>query len=228
MESISKNGLVPKSGGRTRSIGNKRCAIFLSKGITNSILMYSSLLHHYNSYSGKRGLKAIKYYKEEIKFYNDREKRGLIYEDEQVEKEAMIKALDWIKVIMEYKDFFDYLGDGVYLTISDITDIDSYDEKDCYTTKTIAPEKIKIVLLKNKMTGEIIDFRENVLAYFMSITPIENIIDNIHNLVARTVIKELYNNKLNDIAYYNSNDFEMIEVPIYMYLENNKESNKKR
>lgn len=227
LESISKDGLVPRSGGRTRSIGDKRCAIFLSKGITNSILMYSCLLHHYNSYTGERGLKAIEYYKDEIELYNEREKEVSLLEDELAEKEAIIKAIDWINEIMEYNDFSDYIGEGVYLTISDITDVISNDEKDCYTTKTIPPEKIKIVLLKNKITGEIIDSRENILSYFMSITPIESIIESTHNVVTIKVIKELYNNKINDIAYYNSNNFEMEEVPICMYLANNKENNKK-
>ena len=88
LESISKDGLVPRSGGRTRSIGDKRCAIFLSKGITNSILMYSCLLHHYNSYTGERGLKAIEYYKDEIELYNEREKEVSLLEEELAEKEA--------------------------------------------------------------------------------------------------------------------------------------------
>ena len=149
-----------------------------------------------------------------------------LLKDELAEKEAIIKAVDWINEIMEYKDFSDYIGEGVYLTISGITDVISNDEKDCYTTKTIPPEKIKIVLLKNKITGEIIDSRENILTYFMSITPIESIIESTHNVVTIKVIKELYNKKINDIACYNSNNFEIEEVPICMYLVNNKENNK--
>ena len=54
LESINEKGLVPKRGGRTRSIGDKRNAIFLSLGIKNAILMYGTLLHHYNSYTGNK------------------------------------------------------------------------------------------------------------------------------------------------------------------------------
>lgn len=86
LESISKDALFSRSGGRSRAIGDKRCAIFLSKGITNSILMYSCLLHHYNSYTGEP------YYKDEIELYNEREKEVLLLEDELAEKEAIIKS----------------------------------------------------------------------------------------------------------------------------------------
>lgn len=219
LKSISEMGLVPRRGDRTKNIGDKRCSIFLSKGITNSILMYNSLLHHYNSFTGNNGLKAINFYKERLNYYNKRAEEIPLLEDELEEKEALISAIERINEIMTYKDFFDYIGDGVYLTVSNIIDVNTTSEKDCYTNKIIPPEKIKILILRNKITHEIIDTRESILAYFMSITPIKEIIDNINNIITIKNIKELYNNKIEAITYYNNENFELEEIPIRIYLE---------
>lgn len=222
LESINEYGLIPKSGGRTRSIGDNRCAIFLSQGIQNAILMYCSILYHYNCHSGDLGPKAIEFYKDEIKYYNELAKRIPLDDEDIAEVKAIKKAIEWINQIMEYKDFFEYMGDGVYLSVSNIGDISSSDASDCYTTKSIAAEKVKVVLLKNKETGETIDSRESVLAFFMSVTPIKNIIDSTPNVVTKKIIRDLYEDKLADIEYYNANNFELEEIPIGLYLSNNK------
>lgn len=70
LEGINEYGLLPQNGNRTRSIGDNRCAIFLSQGIQNTILMYCNILNHYIIYSGNSGTKAIKYYKDKIEQYN--------------------------------------------------------------------------------------------------------------------------------------------------------------
>jgi len=228
---INEYGLLPRCGGRTRSIGDKRCATFLSQGIENAILMYSSILYHYNCHSGASGLESIEYYKEGIEEYNILAQKRPLDEEDILEVEAMKKAIEWVQQIMEYKDFFEYMGDGVYLSISDVEDISSIDKRDCYTTKNIAPEKIKVLLLKNKKTGETIDSRESVLAYFMSTIPIKNIIDGTPNIVTKKIVKDLYENKMNDIICYNKTNFELEEVPISLYLANNQkitEMRKKR
>ncbi len=231
LDSICENGLIPKNGSRTRSIGDKRCAVFLSKGVSNAILMYNSLLNHYNTFSGERGIRAINNCKGIIETYHEREKIVPLTQEDTDELEATIKVIDWIEQIMEYKDFYEYIGDGVYLTISNITNVNLDYNKDCYTNEIISPKNIKVVLLKNKQTGEIVDSRENVLSYFMSTIPCEYITSNLHNVVTIKTLKDLYNARKNDIAYYNSDNFEMEEVPIRSYLENNiktKENNKKR
>jgi len=227
LESISKNGLVPNRGGRTSSIGDKRKAIFLSLGIQNAILMYISLLYHYNSYAGDRGLKAIEFYKDKIESYNKLAKRIPLDDKDIAELEEISRVIEWIHQIMGYKDFFEYIGDGVFLTISGITDITKTCPKDCYTDKIISPEKIKVVLLKNKKTGEIVVHREQILAYFMSLIPIESILDSIHNVVTIKIIKDLYDNRLNDIRYYNSDNFEIEEIPIDLYVAKNIKSEEK-
>lgn len=228
LESISKIGLVPKRGGRTRSIGDNRNAIFLSLGIKNAILMYASLLYHYNCYAGKRGLKAIEFYEKKIKMHNERAKRIPLDEEDIAELEALPGVIERIHQIMEYNDFSEYIGDGVCLTISDIADIIMTDPKDCYTEQTISPEKIKVVLLKNKKTGEVIDHREHILAYFMSVTPTESILDGIYNVVTIKIIKDLYDDKINDIRYFNRNNFEIEEVSLDFYVAQKKSEETKK
>lgn len=227
LESIYRNGLIPKSGNRTQSIGDTRCAIFFSKGILNTILMYSSLFHHYNSYTGERGLRIIKHYKDTIEEYRERERTMSLDEDDSNEMKAIIKAIDWIQDLMKFEDFYHYIGDGVYLTIFGIENINSDNEEDCYTNEIVSPENIKVVVLKNKETGEIVDFRENILSYFMSMFSKEDIINNLHNVVTIKNIQELYDMKKDDISYYNSDYFEMIKIPISSYFENDIQKTRK-
>ena len=224
LENISKNGLVPGRGLRTRTVGDKRNAVFLSCGIKNAMLMYSTLLHHYSSFTGNRGLKIIESYQDKFKWYQ--ENKNSLDQDDIAEMKAINEAFVWINEIMKYKSFYEYIEDGVYLTVLEATDVIKTDLMDCYTDQIISPEKIKVVLLKNKETGEILDNREQILAFFMSITPIESIIDNEHNVVTIKNIKDLYENKLNDIRYYNSDNFEIEEVPINLYIDMNKKSKK--
>jgi len=224
LESINEYGLIPQSGGRTRSIGDNRCAVFLSKGIQNTILMYGSILWHYNRHSGDLGFKSIKFREEQLEQYNELLERFPLDEEYNMEFEAIKKSIEWIKQIMSYKNFYEYMGDGVYLSVSNIGNINSIDERDCCITKNIPAEKIKVVLLKNKKTGEIIASRESVLAYFMSITPINNLIDSTPNVITKKIIRDLYHDKLEDIKYYNRNNFELEEMPIYLYLSINKET----
>ena len=116
LNSIGKEGLVPQIGSRTRSIGDNRCAVFLSKGIINSILMYGSLLNHYNNYAGNRGEKAIHRYSERIKYYLTREKEVGLDSEDILELKALQNAIIWIQQIIEYKNFSEYIGDGVLAT----------------------------------------------------------------------------------------------------------------
>lgn len=230
LESICRLGLIPKKGGRTRSIGDNRCGVFLSKGIQNAILMYSSILYHYNSHTGERGEKAIEYYTDRINQYNQNAKEIPLDEEDIAEMKAMNEAIEWIKQIMKYKDFFEYIDDGCYLTISRIDGITEIEPKDCYTNETISPEKIKVVTIKNKKTGKVIDSREKILAYFLSITPMESLIKSTPNVVTKKLITDLYDNKVKDISYYNSNNFEMEEISIKEFLlkKNNKEHDEER
>lgn len=227
LESIASEGLVPKKGSRTRSIGDNRCAVFLSRDISNTILMYDSLLYHFNSFFGKRGVSAINRYQRIIKQYQEQAKCAPLKEEDKKELEAMIEAVDWIRQIMAYKDFNDYLGDGVYLMISDVENINMDNPKDCYTEEKITAENIKVVVLKNRRTGEIVDSRECVLSYFMNIVSCEELLEGIHNVITIKTIKDLYLHRWKEVLYYNRAAFQLEEIPIRRYLET-KEKNKEK
>lgn len=225
LNSIGKQGLVPQIGSRTRSIGDDRCAVFLSKGITNSILMYSSLLNHYNNYAGNRGTRAIHRYNERIEYYLNREKEVGLDSEDVLELKALQNAIIWIQQIIKYKDFSEYIGDGVYLTVSDVRNVNSNDPKDCYMQEAISPEKISVVELVNLDTGQETDSREAILSYFMSITPVERVTEDLHNVVAIHDVAELYRKRASMISYYNTNNFELVETSLDLYLK--KKSQKK-
>jgi len=225
LESINEFGLIPKRGGRTRSIGDNRYAIFLSQGIINTILMYVSVLFHYERHSGDLGRNAIEYYKEKIEDYNNLSKKMTLDEEDIIEIKAIKKAIESTKQIMEYNDFFEYLGDGVYLSVSKADNMNKNDLRDCYTTNNIPAENINIIVLKNKFTGEIIVSRESILTYFMSITPIKNIVGNTSNIITKKIVEDLYLNKLEDMKYYNINNFEINEIPLNLYILNTKKDN---
>lgn len=226
LESISTNGLIPQSGSRTRSIGDKRCAIFLSKGTANAILMFVSFMHHYESFAGEKGMHTIKHYQKIVKEFARKAKVEVLDQEDIEEWEATKQAIHWIEGIMSYESFEAYIGEGVYLSISANVNINDSNEEDCYTKETIPPNKIKVVILRNKETGEVIDCRENVLTYFMSITTSEELLKNVHNVITIKRVKELYEAKQQEIAYYNASNFAIEEIPIALYVANQKRKGK--
>lgn len=230
LENICKNGLLPQKGERTRSAGDNRSAVFLSKGFKNTILMYTSILYHYNSYAGKHGEKAIEFYKNRIKQYEERAKQVPLDEEDIAEMEAINKTIEWIKPFTEYRSFSEYAEDGCYLSISEADDIIESEPTDCYTEKSIPPEKIRVVTIKNRKTGKVIDSREKVLAYFMSMTPMESITNTISNVVTIKLVEDLYRDRADDISYYDFDNFEMEEIPINLYIhkENSKDQDEER
>lgn len=228
LESICENGLIPSRGKRTASIGDKRNAVFLSKGMASAILMYVSLMHHYDSFTGEKGLRTLKHYQKNIEDFERRTQKERLDQEDMEEWKATIEAVEWIKEIMKYQSFLDYLGDGVYLSISDITNVNETNETDCYTMENISPEHMKVLVLKDKKTGEKTDFRENILAYFMSMTSSEELLKNIRNVVTIKRVKELYESKQNEIIWWNSNNFELEEIPIDVYLEKTRKRKNKK
>lgn len=224
LESICEFGLVPKIGGRTRSIGDKRNAVFLSEGKINTILMYSSLLYYFETHSGEKGLSAIEFYENRINNYLEEAKLIPLDEEGKKEIEATKEVIKFIEEMMEYSSFNDYIGAGVYLGVSGVRNINNENPKDSYSLNTIKPKNIKVVCLRNRTTGEIIDDRESVLTYFMSTTSPLKVIENIYNVITIKTIKELYLDRKEELADINKKNYEIIEVPIKSYLDIKKQN----
>ena len=219
LENISKNGLVPQNGIRCQSIGDKKCAIFFSFGINNAILLYTNLLYYYNTHSGETGKELIDSYEKKIKACrkNINEAKPNIKKIKEIE--SMIDMLEATKKTMQYESFDEYLGDGVYLMFKDIPNvINSYPE-DCYTYDVIPPEGINVLVLVNKNTGEIIDDREKILNYFLSIVPIYRFTRNIYNTLSLETVKKLYIERQDLMLIYNPYNFKYQEMKLSEYLD---------
>lgn len=227
LDSIMEQGLIPTYGDRTRLIGDERRAVFFSKGIANAIRMYCNLRSYYESRTEEKGAKAIKFYEEKLNGYKQLEKEGNELSEENLKEiEAIHKVIENTKEMMNYNDFFEYIGEGVYLTFSDVENVESFDEKDCYTFDVISPDKINIVLLKNKETEEIVDDREAIIAHFMSITDFQDLTSKLHDVIEIHNLGDLYDERIFYIDLYKSSDYEMIEVPLSSYLSDKENKSK--
>ena len=225
LESISKTGLIQQTGDRCKSIGDKRCAVFLSKGIEGAIKMYGSFQWHYSQFCGEKGLNIIKQLKEDIKHYDEEIKKytelGTGWEVKPMEcKNEALREIESIKQILQYADFMDYLGYGCYLSISGITGPSFEYPKDCAFKKNIPSKKISVVTLKSKdsPTEEAIDSREAVLAHFMSTIQLHEFIHKMHNVLEQQSIMNLYHERYDEIMIYGYENYTLEEVPITEYI----------
>ena len=219
LENISKNGLVPQNGTRCQSIGDKKCAIFFSFGINNAILLYTNLLYYYNTHTGDVGKELIEYYEQRIKILCNNLSKVKPNIKKLKEIESMIDMVKATKNIMQYESFDEYLGDGVYLMFKDIPNVIDLYPEDSYTYDVIPPEKINVLVLVNKCTGEIIDDREKILNYFLSIVPIYRFTRNIYNTLSLETVKKLYIKRQDLMLIYNPYNFKYQEIKLSEYLD---------
>ena len=223
LESISETGLIPQTGFRTKTIGDEKCAVFLSKGMDNVIRMYSAILWHYSQVGGDNGKKIIKEYKNKIKRYQEEISNYSFFADIYTKEiDSINDYIRTIKPLTKIKSFYDYLGDGCYLSVSDIKGVvpkyDDYD--DCYYESIISPQKINVVTIKDKKTKEIIDEREKVLTYFMSYYELDDLLKDERNVLTIKNICDIYNERLAAIdGFYNYHNYELEEVPIKEYIK---------
>lgn len=217
LESIGINGLIPQNGKRCESIGDNKCAIFFSSGINNAIFLYAGILYYYNSHSGKNGETLIENNKNRIKKF--RQKLNQSKKADLIAIDTMLNEIENTKKTMQYASFEEYLEDGVYLTFKDIPNVVDIYPDDCYTNENIPPEAIKVITLVNKTTGQVIDNRETILNYFLSITPLYRFTRHICSVENLEVIKKLYIERQDSFMIYNPYNFEYHEVDLKEYLK---------
>ena len=222
LESIGKNGLVPQNGKRCKSIGDNKCAVFFSSGINNAIFLYAGILCYYNSHSGKNGELIIETNKEKIKEYHENCKKPK--KSKLIEIDTLLNEIENTKNTMQYASFAEYIEDGVYLTFKDIPNVVDIYPDDCYTSEIIPPEAIKVITLVNKTTGQVIDNREAILNYFLSIIPLYRFTRHICSIANLEAIKKLYIERQDCIMIYNPYNFEYHEVELNEYLKTKENS----
>ena len=217
LESICMYGLVPQNGERCKSINDERCAVFLSKGMDKTIVMYASLYNYYYHNSGMIGLKKIDDYKKSIIRWEKSLDFGMSYNQTSDMINKYTKAIEEIKKMVTYKSFSDYLGgDGCILSISNMNNIISDYPEDSVCNNVIPPTNINVVVLRNKMTKEIIDSRDVVISYFMSKYDPRIVMKDIMDQDIKTNVGLYYQINTNYMIY-NKENYEIDEIPIDFY-----------
>ena len=227
LESILNKGLIPQVGDRSKSFNESRIAVFLSKGIIPTLLMQFCIFTKYTRYTDKQIAQMV--YQLYANAEGKRKANGEQF-DTKEEEQAYQLLLAWkglCDAFAEYKTFKDYIGEGVFLCVEGIDKIkedSSYGgAPDCWIEETIPPEKIRVVILRDKTTGELKDSMDDIRTYFIAITPLEEFLNT---------ALPLYDKK-DDLSnwwtmYYKENDkilqeykdtYELIEIPIEEYYE---------
>lgn len=226
LESILNSGLIPQVGPISKSIGEQRVAVFLSEGIISAVFMQLSLQKYYNKYKDKQIVQAInELYESADKKRNANGGRFEVEKDEQ-EYNLLKKQKNRCELFAEYQTFKDYIGEGVFLCLENIDNVKGRmpngDSSDCWVNETIPPEKIKVVLLKNKTTGELKDSIDDIRYYFFAITPCSQLfiksIEIYYNVSLALLLEEYYENNEKELQEY-KDTYELIEIPLEEYYE---------
>ena len=213
VDSINRNGLVPSTGDRCQSIGDPRHGIFLAKGIDRTIIMYAFMLEYYQRYNGDEGLKKRK---ECLDYIKEFEQENSPFSKYKIDCELeIIKRIDKMR---SHGNFINYLGGyGCFLSINELDDFEYNHPEDCFYEGTIPSDKINVVNIVNRFTGQCIYDREAVLSYFMSLYSPDQLI----NLVPDDNKKDIINlyNCITGYLYYNPNYYYLWDIPINYYYE---------
>ena len=216
VDSINRNGLVPSTGDRCKSIKDDRNGVFLTKGIDNTIVNYSFILGYYLIYNSDIGLQMIQEIEDHIKPIrgSDRQFDKFLVGEYQ-------KDIDRITQMRSYGNFINYLGGlGCFLSISELDGIDLSQPTDCFYNKTIPSSKISVVYIIDKFTNEYFYDREKVLSYFMNLYSPDYLFSLVPDNNKKDIIS-LYN-YLPGYLYYNQNRFDVDETPIDSFCEEQK------
>ena len=249
LKQISEMGLVPQIGERSNSVDDERKAIFLSKGIMSTILMYFSLGWFYDLSTGENGKAQLSRLADVIKRCDEQllkrqNKKGFFWEKSIKELESnrslALQSQKQIENMQTYKSFEEYWGSGVYLSVSDVPDVkwDATDFHNCWVERTIPPEKLTVLLLKNKDTGDVVDEKTTVIHYLMANTDPMSVYVEYTKTLGANDDKYTRNDNIKYFdGYYQKhdeefktlkNDYELLEIPLKEYMETYfKDPNKK-
>lgn len=201
--SIMQYGLKPQSGFRSYSIQDKDCGVFLSKGIKNSIQMFSHILNYYLKIVGIEGTEVIKDCKNDIQRYN----LGYTFMIDIDECNLTIKRIEDVR---NCGSFQNYLGGApCLLSIEGIKVEDESQPDNCCYKDIIPPSNIKIIALKNKYSNLYIYDLEAILSYYMNFFNINDYSDD-----AKDDVEKLYSYR-----NYSYNEYEIIEIPIIHFIQ---------
>ena len=162
MRYIKDNGLVPHNGQNSQSIKDDKKVVFYSQGEEGAVVMYMDFLKHYEDFKGEKGDKVIAQYDDAVAG------RIELSEDEMNSLKSQVNEINRIR---ETDSIEEYVGEGPYLKISEVED-ETIDDKhfnfaNSWTTKTIPPEKLSVMVLKDKNGGKDLSEKGDIIDFFL-------------------------------------------------------------
>ena len=136
---------------------------------------------------------------------------------------AFQETFDDIKMgtAWENRTFEEFLDARVFLRfnsniVENENDTENENERDAdgYTSKSIAPEHLRVCLLKNIQTGEISYQRDDILKYMCSINPIDSFDKEL-----QYYIKKYYDYKFNGLEEYNSSYYSLEDIDLCEFFK---------
>lgn len=215
IKSIEKEGLLPKNGFRTQTVGDKRSAIFYSEGEAGAILMHFCIKGFYD-YCKEGGLDYI------IDKYNDYLKNKIKLNDE--EAHLLKKRVIQMKKIKSSKSEREFVNSGIYLTLGNLDLIETKDESYSIDNRwifhKISPDKINVAVLKNKNTSKYLVDNIDILNYFMYLIPYNKLILAKENMDERYLkyISDYYQENAHIIATL-GNEYELNYIPLKQFTK---------
>lgn len=124
----------------------------------------------------------------------------------------------------EDKNLEDFLEESVFLRfLPDGIQNESNKQKlafmDGWTSRGIEAEKLKVCLLRNKVTGDISYQRDDILKYMISVNPIENFKNGDEWI--KEDIKKYYKERSEDLSKFNSEDYSLEDMELDRFIEQN-------
>ena len=137
---------------------------------------------------------------------------------------AFQHKFDHMKTGTEWEDktLEDFLEERVFLRFSS-EGIENESTKgdfafsDGWTSKGIAPEQLKVCLLKNIKTGEISYQRDDILKYMLAVNPIENFKGG--NERHKEEIRRYYEERSKELAEFNINEYSLEDMDLNKFFE---------
>jgi hypothetical protein len=210
---IAKEGLIPRNGDNSQSIGDGKKVVFYSQGKEGAIVMFLDFKKHYEEFKGEKGDKVLQKYQR----YQNGEN---ILEKEEADK--LVKQVEQINSVRSTEDFKDFVGDGVYFNINGIVPEDVKDKNfnfaNSWTTKEVPPENLEVLTLRDKNSDEVLSSKFDIIDYFLSqISPEEIAKTGINDSLVQ-YISDYYKENYHRISSMGSN-FELEKVDLQKYIE---------
>lgn len=137
---------------------------------------------------------------------------------------AFQHKFDYMKTGTEWEDktLEDFLEERVFLRFSS-EGIENESTKgdfafsDGWTSKGIAPEQLKVCLLKNIKTGEISYQRDDILKYMLAVNPIESFKGG--NERHKEEIRRYYEERSEELAEFDINEYSLEDMDLDKFFE---------